>query len=58
MMMYMKIRWRPLQVHNISNISNIYNIICNNNNNNNNKHMKVYMLLDFRRREWKHNVLL
>jgi hypothetical protein len=35
MMTYMKIGWRPLQVHNIS------NIICNNNN----RHKKVYMLL-------------
>jgi hypothetical protein len=39
MMTYMKIGWRPLQVHNIS---DIYNIIYNNNN----RHKKVYMLLD------------
>jgi hypothetical protein len=36
--MYMKIGWRPLQIHNIFNI-------CNNNNN---KHKKVYRLLDCR----------
>ncbi len=43
--MYMKIGWRPLQVHNIP---NIYNNNCNNNNN---KHMKVYKLLDCKWRE-------
>jgi hypothetical protein len=43
--MYMKIGWKPLQVHNIS---SIYNNICNNNNNNNNISMKVYSLLDYK----------
>jgi hypothetical protein len=43
--MYMNIRWRPLEVHNIS---NIYNNICNNNNN---RHKKVYKLLDCKQKK-------
>jgi hypothetical protein len=50
--MYMKIGWRPLQIHNIF---KIYNNICSNNNN---RHKKVYRLLDCKQREWKHNILL
>jgi hypothetical protein len=49
---YMKIGWKPLKVHNIS---NIYNNICSNNNS---RHMKVYRLLDYRRRKWRQNLLL
>ncbi len=51
----MKIRWTPLEIHNIS---SIYNIICNNNSNNNhnnkNKNKEFYKLLDYRQKEWKH----
>jgi hypothetical protein len=47
-----KIGWRLLPVQNIFNIyNNIYN-------SNNNKQMKVYMLLNYRRKEWRHNLLL
>jgi hypothetical protein len=55
---YMKIRWTPLEIHNIS---NIYNIICNTNSNNNhnnkNKNKEFYKLLGYKQKEWKHNLL-
>ncbi len=38
--MYMKIRWKPLQVHDVF---KFYNNICNNNNN---KHKKVYRIIN------------
>jgi hypothetical protein len=50
--MYMKIGWRPLQVRNIPKIYN------NNYSNNNNKNKNVYMLLDCRWKEWRHNLHL
>jgi len=54
----MKIRWTPLEIHNIS---NIYNIICNtnssNNHNNKNKNKEFYKLLGYKQKEWKHNLL-
>ncbi len=48
MQIYMKIGWRPLQVHDT----------CNIKNNNNNKHSTIYMLLNCKWREWQHNLLL
>ncbi len=50
--MYVKNRWRPLQV---PNIFNIYNDICNNNNS---RDRKVYRLLNCKWKEWRHNLLL
>jgi hypothetical protein len=49
---YMKIGWKPLEVHNIL---SIYNNICNSNNN---KHRKVNKVLDYKWREWKQNIIL
>ncbi len=42
----MKTKWTIMKFH------NIYN------NNNNNRHKKVYKLLDYKQRGWKHNLLL
>jgi hypothetical protein len=39
-------------------VHNIYNSNNNNNNNNNNIHKKVYKLVDYKQRGWKHNLLL
>ncbi len=49
--MYVKIGWRLLPVQNIF---NIYNNICSNNN----KHKKVYRLLNYKWKEWRHNLFL
>jgi hypothetical protein len=49
--MYVKIGWTPMPIQNIFNIYNIYN-------SNNNKHRKVYRLLNYKWREWRHNLLL